>query len=119
EAGARSGDSQVRHAVALLLAVTLRAQGKPGAPIIRAHLNPATSVLVGEPVRATVEVLVPSFFTSAPEFPSFQIKSAFVVQSNDRPAHLNEQIGGESYAGLSQDYLIYPQAPGQFNLPPA
>jgi hypothetical protein len=58
-------------------------------PVIRAKLVPATNVLVGQPVRLEVEVLVPNYFTGAPEFPQFELDGAIVTLSDDRPEHLN------------------------------
>jgi hypothetical protein len=88
-------------------------------PVVRARFTPAESVLVGQPVRLTVDVLVPSFFTSAPEFPTIEIPSAITAAVEGQPPHLTETIGGTSYAGVSSEYLIYPQKVGEFTLPPA
>lgn len=88
------------------------------APIIRAKLVPPGHVIVGEPVRLEVELLVPNFFTGAPDFPPFELDGAIVSLSEDRPAHLNERINGVAYAGIGRFYVIYPEQPTDFSLPP-
>jgi len=58
-----------------LLTLTARAQ----APVVQAHLQPAKSVLVGQPVRLTVPLYVPIYFIGSPDFPEFEIENAIVV----------------------------------------
>jgi hypothetical protein len=89
------------------------------APVIRARLVPAKGIIVGQPVHLTIEVLVPNFFTGSPDFPTFDLEDAIVVLSEDTPANMSEQISGQTYAGISRTYLIYPQQAGNFKLPPA
>ena len=86
-------------------------------PIVRAHLEPAKGVMVGQPVHLVVTVLVPNFFTGSIDLPEFELESAIVVLPQDRPQHSTEEIGGETYAGITQTYTIYPQQPGEFHLP--
>ena len=88
-------------------------------PVVRARLDPAKGILVGQPVRLTVSVFVPNYFTGSPEFPELEIDNAIVVLPQDRPQNSNEQIGGVTYAGIAETYTIYPQQPGDFQLPPA
>jgi hypothetical protein len=88
-------------------------------PVIRARLVPAKRIIVGQPVHLTVEVLVPNFFTGSPDFPAFDLEDAIVVLPEDTPANISEQINGQTYAGISRTYFIYPQQAGDFKLPPA
>jgi hypothetical protein len=88
-------------------------------PVVRAHLEPASGILVGQPVRLVVSVFVPNYFTGSPDFPEFELDNAIVVLPQDRPQNSNEQIGGVTYAGITETYTIYPQQPGDFRLPPA
>lgn len=89
------------------------------APFVRAKLQPAKGIIVGQPVSLVVSVLVPNYFTGSPDFPEFEIENAIVVLPQDRPQNTNEQIGGITYAGITETYTIYPQQPGDFRLPPA
>lgn len=91
----------------------------PQAPVVRAHLDPGGNIIVGQPVRLVVSVFVPNYFAGAPEFPEFEIENAIVVLPQDRPENSNTQIGGKTYAGITQTYVIYPQQPGDFHVPPA
>jgi hypothetical protein len=88
-------------------------------PVVRARLEPAKSILVGQPVRLVVSVFVPNYFTGTPDFPGFEIENAIVVLPQDRPENSNTQIGGVSYAGITETYVIYPQQAGDFHLPSA
>jgi len=90
--------------------------GQP-APVIRAKFVPANGVLVGQPVRLEIVVLVPNYFTGAPAYPQFEMDGAIVTLSDDRPEHLNEQINGVTYAGIRRFYLIYPEQQSDFHLP--
>jgi hypothetical protein len=88
-------------------------------PFLRAKFIPGPQVIVGEPLRLQVDVLVPNYFTGAPDFPAFELDGAIVTLSDDRPQHLNEQKNGNAYAGIRRFYVIYPEQPGKFQLPPA
>jgi len=88
------------------------------APFLRVNIAPANSI-VGQPVRVTVDVLVPNFFTGAPEFPQFELNNAIVVLSEGDAEHINATEHGVSYAGIRRKYTIYPEQSGDFTLPPA
>jgi len=89
------------------------------APVIHARLEPAKGIIVGQPVHLVVEVLVPNFFTGSPDFPIFEMENAIVVLPEETPQNFNEQVNGQTYAGIRRTYFIYPQQPGDFRLPPA
>ena len=58
-------------AVLMLLAVGAANAQDSRQPIVRAEIKPQI-VTVGQPVRLRVTVLVPTWFTSPPGFPSFR-----------------------------------------------
>jgi hypothetical protein len=89
------------------------------APVVRAHLEPARNILVGQPVRLVVSVFVPNYFTGGVDFPEFELENAIVVLPQDRPENSNTQINGVTYAGITQSYVLYPQQTGDFHIPPA
>ncbi len=89
------------------------------APFIRAHLEPATGVLVDQPVRLVVSIYVPNYFTGSPDFPEFEMENAIVVLPQDRPENSNTEVNGVRYAGITETYVLYPQQAGEFHLPPA
>lgn len=101
----------------LLLLFTLYSLAQK--PVVRAHLEPPSNIMVGQPVRLVVSVFVPNYFTGAPEFPEFEMENAIVVLPQDRPENSNTQINGGTWFGITQTYVIYPQQTGDFHIPPA
>jgi hypothetical protein len=85
-------------------------------PFARAGLGPKT-VTVGQPVTLTVDVFVPTWFTSAPKFPPIGVKDAIVMFLEQGGENMNEIVGGQSYAGQRRLYLIYPQRAGDYEVP--
>lgn len=109
--------NRASFAAAIILFFTLT--GAAQNPVVRARLEPAKDILVGQPVRLFVSVYVPNYFTGTPDFPEFEIEGAILVLPQDRPQNSNTQIGGVSYAGITETYVIYPQQAGDFHLPSA
>jgi BatD DUF11 like domain len=89
------------------------------APVLHAKLIPASKIIVGQPVRLVVEVLVPNFFTGAPDFPTFELENAIVVLPEETAENFNELVNGQPYSGIRRTYLLYPQLAGDFRLPSA
>jgi hypothetical protein len=87
------------------------------APVIRASIASPRPIIVGQAVRVNVSVLVPNYFTGQPDFPQFNLDDAIVVLPGETPQNSNETIAGQTYAGISVTYLIYPQRTGSFKLP--
>ncbi|HYK34429.1 BatD family protein [Alloacidobacterium sp.] len=105
--------------VILSLLILLATGAVAQEPVVRAKLVPPSGIIVGQPVRLVVEVLVPNYFTGSPDFPEFELNNAIVVLPQETPQNSNEQIGVETYAGITETYTLYPQQPGDFSLPPA
>ena len=104
-----------RSLALLLAALALDAQA--GAPIVRTRIAP-TAVTIGQPVTLTIDVLVPTWFGGAIEYPpALAIPDAVAKLSDERAVNLNERIDGESYAGMSKTYVIVPQKAGAFAVP--
>jgi len=104
--------------ILLLFGCAFGANAQPK-PVLRARFLPSNRVAVGQPVRLQVEILVPNFFTGAPEFPPLEMDGAIVTLSEDRPEHFTDQVSGTTYAGIRRFYLIYTQQPGTFTTPVA
>jgi hypothetical protein len=85
-------------------------------PFVHAGLGPKT-VTVGQPVTLTVDVFVPTWFTTAPRFPQIEVKDAIVMFLEEGGENLNETIGEQGYAGQRRQYLIYPQRQGDYEVP--
>lgn len=106
--------------VALTLLVSAVALwGQQLEPLLRVRFEPSDRVLVGQPLRLEVELLTPSWFPKPPRFPTLEIPHAITVMPEESALNLTTSIDGNSYSGLSRSYLIYPQATGEFTLPPA
>ena len=85
-------------------------------PIVRAKVETQGSIVVGQQVVVSVDVLVPNFFMSSPKFPQFDLPNALVTLQ-DNAMNLVETIDGVTYAGIRRTYLVTPQAAGDFVLP--
>jgi hypothetical protein len=84
-------------------------------PFARTRLEPGDTVTVGQPITVVVDVLVPNFFTAAPWFPTLDVDDAIAIYE-DRGINFTEKIDGQSFAGQSRKYHIYPQRPGEFEI---
>ncbi len=84
-------------------------------PLARTRLEPGPRVTVGQPVTVVVEVLVPSWFTAAPRFPSVDVADAITIFET-RGTNFTERIEGRTWAGQSRSYHVYPQRPGSFEI---
>jgi hypothetical protein len=88
-----------------------------GGPIVRTRITPG-SVVIGQPVTLAVDILVPTWFGGAIEYPStIAIPDVVAKLSDEHSVNLNERIGDASYAGMTRTYLIVPQKAGAFEVP--
>lgn len=101
----------------LLAAAAALAQG-PGQPFLRVQVQPQRAI-VGQPVKVSVEVCVPNWFLSEPQFPQLEIADAVAVLPDEIPVNSSERVGGQAFSAIKRTYLVYPQKPGTFTLPPA
>ncbi len=85
-------------------------------PYLRAELSPGATVVVGQPVRLTVTILVPGFFRGAPQFEEIQIPNA-ISSPPGRSLNLTERQGRTTFAGQRRPYEITPQLPGVYEIP--
>ncbi|KQV41741.1 MULTISPECIES: BatD family protein [unclassified Rhizobium] len=88
-------------------------------PFARAKLEDTGRIVPGQQVLVDVEVLVPDFFTSPPQFPLFDLPNAIVTLPDDRAQNMVETIDGVQYAGIRRTYAVVPETSGTFTLPPA
>ena len=105
--------------VALVLLAVLAASIAEAQPVVRVNVRPGGRHLVGQQVQIDVQILVPNFFMSAPQFPVIDIPGAVVTMPDESGTNLNATIKGESYAGLQKTYVFVAQAAGKYTLPPA
>lgn len=102
----------------LLWLLPCQASADEGAKwMVRAHLDPAGSVVVGQPVQLIVDVLVTTWFAEAPQFPAVDVPGALVTLSDEQPAHLTEDINGVKWFGISRIYQLTPMEPREYRIP--
>jgi len=109
---------RVHHPLMLVLWLTflLQLPVRAQSPIARTQIDPKT-VMVGQPVRLTIDVKVPTWMLQAPQFPSvLEIPDALAVLT-DQSTSVSERIDGDTWAGIRRMYLIYPQRSGEFTVP--
>ncbi|MCO6060104.1 hypothetical protein NG726_26010 [Pseudomonas sp. MOB-449] len=99
----------------LLLLLTLTAHA--GEPRIRMLAEPSGPLAPGQSLELRVQLLVPTYFLRAPEFPELKLDDG----SRATPAeaqNLTERIDGESYAGIQRTYHFPPLGSGRYHLSP-
>jgi hypothetical protein len=108
-----------RGLFALLLLAAGTVAGRAAEPIARARILTPDPIVAGQQVELQVDVLVPNFFMSSPQYPIFDLPNAVVTLPDSRAQNLVETIDGEDFAGIRRSYVITPQVAGDFVLPPA
>ena len=76
-------------------------------PVVRVEVTPDT-VNVGESVQVRVTVLVPTWFTRPPTYPSFELANAITRLPPDSSFPTSERVGKDTWSGIIRDYRIYP-----------
>ncbi len=101
-------------AIALLLTPSFALGAEPFA---RATVEAGSDIVPGQQVRVDVDIYVPDFFTSPPQFPLFDLPNALVTLPEKRSENLTQTIDGVQYAGIRKTYAVVPQVSGTFTLP--
>ncbi len=86
-------------------------------PFARAAIEGSGEIVPGQQVRLTVDVFVPDFFTSPPQFPLFDIPNAMVSLPEERSSNLTQTIDGVQYSGIRRSYAIVPETSGPYAVP--
>lgn len=101
----------------LLLACSWARADDAPRTMLRAHLEPSGPVVAGSAVKLVVDALTTTWFTAAPDWPTFEIDDAFVTLPDENALNLNETIDGVQWFGVSRTYRIVPRASGAFDVP--
>jgi hypothetical protein len=88
-------------------------------PFARVTIDDNGRIVPGQQVHVTVDVFVPDFFTSPPQFPLFDLPNAIVTLPDERAQNIVQTIDGVQYSGISRTYAVVPETSGTFTLPPA
>ncbi|OCJ02542.1 hypothetical protein A6U87_19330 [Rhizobium sp. AC44/96] len=100
--------------IVLLLAPSIAWSAEPFA---RATVEDGDGIVPGQQVRVDVDIYVPDFFTSPPQFPLFDLPNALVTLPAERSQNVTQTIDGVQYSGIRKAYAIVPQVSGAFTLP--
>jgi hypothetical protein len=103
----------------VILWLALGSVGFAAEPFTRAAVEDTGRIVPGQQVQISIDVFVPDFFTSPPQFPLFDLPNAIVTLPDDRAQNLVETIDGVQYAGIRRTYAVVPETSGTFTLPPA
>ncbi|MGN7807031.1 BatD family protein [Ensifer sp. 22521] len=86
-------------------------------PFARATLATKGTIYAGQQIEIDIDVFVPNYFLTPPQFPLFDLRGAEVTMPDDRGLNLNETVDGEAFSGIRKTYVITPQAAGNYALP--
>ncbi len=84
-------------------------------PIVRTEIRPERAV-VGSPIHLFVTVLVPTWFTHAPDYPSFELAGLVVRRPPDSSTNVQETRSGTVYSGIVREYVLRPQRDADYVL---
>ncbi|MDL2402678.1 BatD family protein [Rhizobium mayense] len=86
-------------------------------PFAQVTVDGDGQIVPGQQVHVTVDVFVPDFFTSPPQFPLFNVANALVTLPDERAQNLIQTVDGVQYSGISRHYVVVPETAGTFTLP--
>ncbi|GLR04863.1 hypothetical protein GCM10007906_24510 [Vibrio hyugaensis] len=89
--------------------------GKPGE---RADTKEAPKFSVNEQVILYIEVATPRWFTGGTRIGSVEIPNVIAKQRNQLATNYTERKGGQTWSRQRWEITLYPQASGQFVIPP-
>ena len=84
-------------------------------PIVRMQLDKRAAA-PGETLTLQITVLAPTWFTQAPNFPSFETSSLIVRLPPNSTWATSEDINGKSWSGVTREYQLFPMIVGKFRL---
>ena len=105
--------------LALLLAVATRSIPANGAELakVRAALDTALPVWVGQLVAFHVDLLSPTFFSGTPAFDMPNLPGAILMKIDERPTLSTEEIDGVTYSIQRHAFALFPQRAGTLVVP--
>ncbi|SNR81604.1 BatD family protein [Pseudomonas segetis] len=85
--------------------------------LVDSRLVPEAQVLVGGTINLEVDLLVDTWFTSAPQLPKLELPGAIVSAPSSEATHLTQRRQGKTFFGLRFTYRITPQQAQTFDIP--
>ncbi|MFS8115219.1 hypothetical protein QD460_26140 [Rhizobium jaguaris] len=86
-------------------------------PFAQVAVEGGGQIVPGQQVHVAIDVFVPNFFTSPPQFPLFNVPNALVTLPEERAQNLVRTVDGVQYSGISRRYAVVPETAGTFTLP--
>jgi hypothetical protein len=85
--------------------------------VVRATLDPAGPVTVGQSVALNVDIFVPTFFMQPPDVPGVDVANAS-AELQPGGFNLTDRINDETWSGIRRTFRIVAEAPGTIRIPP-
>lgn len=96
------------------------AAADPGQPerdrLVEVALKPLDG-FINQAYRLTIDLYTSTWFAEAPAFPEITIEDVIVYQQKGFKTNLNRKVRGETWSGQRQEYFLFPQKPGAFEVP--
>jgi hypothetical protein len=74
------------------------------------------TVRVGEAAELQVTVLVPTWFTKPPVYPSFELANAITRLPPDSSYPTSERVGRETWSGIVRSYRVWPLLDARYRI---
>lgn len=101
----------------LVFAMLVPATAMAAAPFARADIDDGKNIVPGQQLHVIVQVFAPSYFTSPPQFPLFDMPNALVTLSDERARNAVQTIDDTQYSIIARSYVVVPQVSGAFTIP--
>ena len=85
-------------------------------PIVEVEMS-EDEVIVGQPIRLQIKVLVPTYMPKPPIYPTVELPDLMVRLPDRATTPTSERRDGVSLSGTIRTYRLYPLAVGSFDIP--
>ncbi|UJJ33081.1 hypothetical protein [Halopseudomonas maritima] len=99
----------------LYLVLALALPASAAEPLLRLQSNAENGLSSGQALELELQVLVPSYFLAAPQFPTLQLDAGNQATPG-ASLNLSPRIDGQSWAGIQRSYRFAPLPPGDYQL---
>jgi len=108
--------------VALLFGSPLcsaQSDSQPSHPLVRVStdIEPDSSVQVGQRVRLILDVLSQDGWANVKTMPELELAGTVVYLPSGQSVRLNETVQGKAFSGQRNEWWLYPQRPGKYQVP--
>jgi hypothetical protein len=105
----------MRRLVALLALVVAPGAQAQESPMVTVEITPQ-EILVGESAQLRVTVLVPTWFSTPPEYPSLELANAITRLPPDSAYPTSQRVGRDTWSGIVRNYRVYPLLGASYRL---